>query len=102
MLQYRMRRSRLGRVRASMHLPRVYSRITLEITDVRVQRVQEISEEDAEAEGVYAWADMGRLDICARPLFHDLWDSINGKTHPWANNDWVWGTIVQCRLTNTK
>jgi hypothetical protein len=71
-------------------MPRWASRITLEITDVRVQRLQEISEEDAEAEGVYSWSEMGPLDICARPLFASLWDSLNGKRAPWASNPFIW------------
>jgi hypothetical protein len=74
----------------SISMPRWASRITLEITDVRVQRLQEISEEDAEAEGVYSWSEMGPLDICARPLFASLWDSINAKRAPWASNPFIW------------
>jgi hypothetical protein len=79
------------RCKPSIFMPRWASRITLEITDVRVQRVQEITEEDAEAEGVYSWSDMGPLDICAKPLFSDLWDSINAKRgFGWDVNPWVW------------
>ena len=74
----------------AMFMPKPFARTWLEITDVRVQRVQDISEEDAIAEGVYSWSEMGPLDICARPLFRSLWNSINGKKHPWVNNDWVW------------
>lgn len=79
----------------SIHMPRWASRITLEITDVRVQRVQEISEEDARAEGCDF--DDGEPppghDEANRPTalieFRGLWDTINGKTFPWSANPWV-------------
>jgi hypothetical protein len=68
-----------GRVRAAMHLPRRLSRITLEVTDVRIQRLQEISEEDAEAEGTYS-----------RGSFATLWDHLNAKRgFGWDANPWV-------------
>lgn len=83
--------------RPSIFMPRWASRITLEITDVRVQRVQEISEEDARAEGCgavdYASGRECILDPALgsyRLHFHSLWDSINGKKYPWALNPWVW------------
>jgi hypothetical protein len=86
-----------GRWRPSIHMPRWASRITLEITEVRVQRLQGISEEDAFAEGVaanpYHMAD-GTIDegmsISARANFASLWDSINGSRAPWSENPWVW------------
>ena len=76
----------------SIFMPRWASRITLEITDVRVQRLQEISEEDALAEGVSGCApiDDGLPDWTAKESFKILWDSINAKRHPWAENPFVW------------
>ena len=81
----------------SIHMPRWASRITLEITEVRVQRLQEISEADAQREG---WAFEG-LDLnqsydpvvmdTARQWFRGLWDSINAKRgFNWEVNPWVW------------
>lgn len=73
----------------SIHMPRALSRITLEITAVRVERLQDISEADAESEGVdYIPAAPARTSH--RAAFAGLWDGINGKTYPWASNPWVW------------
>ena len=78
----------------SIHMPRWASRLTLEITSVRVERLQEISEEDARAEGVepvrYASPDNRHLTHPYRDGFHLAWDAINGKRHPWASDPWVW------------
>jgi hypothetical protein len=77
--------------RPGIFMPRWASRITLEVTEVRVQRLQEIGEDDALAEGVEP-GDAGDADLggTARGAFHRLWDSINGKRAPWAGNPWVW------------
>lgn len=73
----------------SIHMPRWASRITLEITDVRVERLQDISEKDAEAEGCdfAEGCDDGYQDASAYAQFSRLWDSIYGT---WADNQWVW------------
>lgn len=68
----------------SSHMFRWMSRITLEITNVRVQRLQDISEGDAKAEGVPADAS-----VTARENYACLWDSINGPGS-WDANPWVW------------
>jgi hypothetical protein len=86
------------RWRPSIHMPRWASRITLEITGVRVERLQSISEDDARAEGVdfAKHADLDPLaggligPVAARVAFSLLWDSINGKRHPWSSNPWAW------------
>lgn len=83
--------------RPSIHMPRWASRLTLEITRVRVERVQEISEADARAEGVDATAPLygdsgGYQHEGHKETFRSLWDSINGKRKgcSWADNPWVW------------
>lgn len=74
----------------SIFMFRWASRITLELTAVRVERVQDISEEDAMAEGVDWQATAGLSRFTAKKLYATLWDSINGKKHSWASNPWVW------------
>lgn len=77
--------------RPSIHMPRWASRITLKIVSVRVERLQEISESDAKAEGVVnAGPFDGRPGHIHRELFQELWNTINGKSHPWDANPWVW------------
>jgi hypothetical protein len=71
----------------SIHMPRAASRITLELTEVRVQRVQEISEADVLAEGVTGVWKQGDHGY----LFSKLWDSINAdRGYGWNVNPWVW------------
>ena len=90
----------------SIHMPRVVSRILLEITDVRVERLQDISEAQAIAEGIVGVAfrpddgwpictgymvgpDDGKtgLETTAAKAFAGLWDSVGGD---WEANPWVW------------
>ena len=76
----------------SIFMPRKASRLTLEILSVRVERVQDISEADAEAEGIQFIREHPDADetLTARQLFEALWDSINAKKSPWSANEWVW------------
>lgn len=80
----------------SIHMPRWASRITLEITGVRVERLQDISEDDARAEGIppFVPEDIGSAAFKEGPRwyrhnFEDLWQSINGPGS-WDANPWVW------------
>lgn len=101
-----------GAPRSSMFMPRWASRLTLEITDVRVERLQDISKSDAEAEGIeYAIRPFGDWKLIPgiwdfEGLVNDgeqrgdpppaikyayLWNSINAKAGTrWADNPWVW------------
>jgi hypothetical protein len=88
--------------RSSIHMPRWASRFTLEITEVRVQRLQEISKEDVVAEGVKAQCVYCRAndetcsdgsDSCSGEFqysYMQLWESINGGVGSWDLNPWVW------------
>lgn len=104
----------LWRVRSlsPRYLPRWASRLSLAITDVRVQRLQELSEDDAIAEGVQrnvhgdgswspedGWIDYAGDDEChpaqsARESFSTLWESIYGPGS-WGANPWVWAVTFQ-------
>lgn len=70
----------------SIFMPRQASRITLEICNVRVQRLQNMTDQDACAEGCCGVAS-ARFGT---PSFKYVWALINGKTHPWESNPWVW------------
>jgi hypothetical protein len=92
----------------SIHMPRWASRLTLEVTDVRVERVQDITEEDSWLEGCEPGdptdnggffpqdePDPSKLGHrgwdCAKDWFSDLWDSINAaRGYGWDVNPWVW------------
>lgn len=108
------------KLRPSIFMPRWVSRTTLDITSVRVERLQDISAEDAKAEGLHCltkdngqtykygigcaregWPGSGRKDdgwrwtdwdVDPRKAFAFLWDSINGKRAgcSWADNPWLW------------
>jgi hypothetical protein len=95
-----------GRWRPSIHMPRWASRITLEITDIRVERVQNISFEDCRAEGC---REDFKIDATGCPFectgthygekyhFIELWNSINAKRgYGWYVNPWVW--VVEFRV----
>lgn len=93
-----------GKKRPSIHMPRWASRITLEITGVRVERLQDISPADAEAEGIEPQADgigwkrgpisgdhpnTAKRTAFPKLAYQSLWESINSPDS-WAANPWVW------------
>jgi hypothetical protein len=86
--------------RPSIHMPRWASRIDLEVTGVRVERLQEISREDARAEGVEPRIP-GQLTAASLDeylyAFRDVWDSLNGKRGSgWDADPWVW--VIEFRV----
>ncbi len=87
------------RWRPSIHMPRWASRITLEVVRVRVERVQDITPLDAEAEGYPQGTEVQCMSTQALNRlnwFAHLWDSINAKRgFAWASNPWVW--VVEFR-----
>jgi len=93
--------------RHARYMPKKYARTWVQITDVRVQKVQAISEEDAIAEGIQKftygeeygegfishgyWTErlaLGAMPVTARLGFARLWDSIHGPG-AWERDDWV-------------
>jgi hypothetical protein len=88
--------------RPSIHMPREAARLFLTVKDVRVQRVGEISEEDARAEGIKKAFDyycgaghpvkgIQKVFSTARNAFASIWDSIYAKQgYGWEPNNWVW------------
>jgi len=86
----------IGKWRPSVFMPRWASRITLEITAIRVERLQEITRNDIKAEGL----GMPTLPNSHLPYleFRDLWDSINALLgYGWETNPWVWVIVfVKC------
>jgi len=76
--------------RPSIHMPRWASRITLEVTGVRIERLQDISEADAKTEGwpVHMPSDP-RGYTSPKQWYAMLWNAINGP-ESWAKNPWVW------------
>ena len=102
-------RSKPGRWRPSIHMPRWASRLTLEVTDIRVERLLDCSEADAQAEGL-EWVTPGMWSVDralpiigddARKVYFDLWDHINGAGSATAN-PWVWVVsfaILKARAT---
>lgn len=75
--------------KSPLFMPRWASRITLEIKDVRVERLWEITEEDAIAEG-FADDPNPPWKTSPRRLFETGWNAINGKKFRWTLNCWVW------------
>jgi hypothetical protein len=87
--------------RSPIHMPRWASRLTLEVTGVRVERLQDITPDDARAEGHPHVPGTERYpqevhDDAARDWFMDLWHDLNAKRgYPWESNPWVW--VVEFR-----
>jgi hypothetical protein len=103
-----------ARLWPSIHMKRAWSRIQLEITGVRVERLQDISEDDAKAEGVESdhtefemiyWVEgvtgyklSERYAASAKEAYQRLWESINGPGS-WDANPWVW--VVEFKVVKS-
>ncbi|GAJ15834.1 unnamed protein product [marine sediment metagenome] len=78
--------------RPSIHMPKWAARIWRDIVGIRYERLQDISEEDARAEGMtgrlYQEAT-GKLLTCGRDIFQWYWDTLHPKKDRWADNPWV-------------
>jgi hypothetical protein len=79
--------------KSSLFMPRKHSRLLLLASCVRTERLQDISNDDALAEGV---TEPPRDWGSAKNQFELLWDTINGKKYPWKSNPLVW--VVEFRL----
>jgi len=92
-IEYRASWEKAGgklRWKSPIHLPRAYSRILLEVTDVRVERLCDITEADALAEGAGTqMRGCTRYDGEARDVFRWIWSTIHGEAS-WEANPWVW------------
>jgi len=95
----------IGSLRSPLHLPEEFARYFIKITDVRAERLQEITEEDALKEGITIMAGThqafaknpatNKLELIGHPEpytaryhYESLWDSLN-KDYPWESNPWV-------------
>lgn len=88
-LLYRADEEHSGPWSPSIHMPKWATRIWLRITDVRIERIDEISSEDAIAEGIEESLD-------PRVAFRALWDSINSRRgHGWDKNPWIWAITFE-------
>ena len=90
----------------ALFMPRWASRITLEIVSVRVERVQDISDADCEAEGVRCNRTLGGWDCdgfaFAKDAFKNLWDTIYAKNteYKWDANPWVW--VIEFKVADVR
>jgi hypothetical protein len=84
------------RSRPSIFMPRWASRLTLEVVEVRIERLQDITEDDIRREGVTIElaAELSGITWSSLPTLRDAWsagwDAINGSRATWASNCWVW------------
>jgi len=100
-----------GPFRPSIHMPKDAARIWEEVVSIRVERLHDITEEDAIKEGIIQDCDYGTTgyrnylkpdetvsDICAKESYQTLWESINGKGS-WDINPWVW--VIETKILST-
>lgn len=89
-----------GKIRPSLFMPRWASRLTLLVTEVRVERLNDISEADARAEGVYPICDHGVGNQHLHSIaFQQLWCSLHGEG-AWIANPWICAVSFRCIQQN--
>jgi hypothetical protein len=94
-----MMHHRIAPWKSARFMPRIFSRITLEVVRIRVERVQEISTKDCVAEGM-TWDGPCGLNV-ALEKYMDLWDKLNAKRgYGWEVNPWVW--VIEFKLLEVK
>lgn len=97
------------KLKPSIHMPKAAARIWLQVQEIKVERLEDITEDGAIAEGVERIRHplfSGYINYCNETLFYyeakysfiSLWESINGP-HSWAANPWVW--VVKFKLLST-
>jgi hypothetical protein len=95
----------------SIHMPKQASRIWLQVTDIKVERLHDMTQEDAIAEGVekkqgsgsdtifdFKHYGYGSYDVDAKVSYRTLWDCINGNDS-WFQNPWVW--VISFKVLST-
>jgi len=99
---------RVERWKPSLFMPKEACRLFLEVTEIKPQRLNDISQEDAKAEGVFpaphrcpGWVnELKSFADCYKCSFKLLWNKINGKSgHQWDKNEWLWVIsfkVVEC------
>lgn len=83
----------------SIHCPRWASRITLQVTDVRAERLLDVTEADAVAEGLTVLDAIRRKVPTVRDAFSLLWDDLYADSLPWSGSPWVWALTFR-RVTD--
>lgn len=94
----------VGKFRQAMHMPRPYTRATLEVTEVKVERLQDIRTIDAAMEGANFWFDELPIETKpmaegSKPRFRALWESIHGP-EAWGANPWVYAPEFKLHRKN--
>lgn len=97
----------------SIHMPKDAARIWLQVDEIRIERLQDISDEDAIAEGIQKYGPFGEFKGSAHPnggamkfrayskattAFRDIWEEINGQ-ESWQTNPWVW--VIKFKVLST-
>jgi hypothetical protein len=87
---------KVGKWHSSIYMPKKAARLFIKVTAYKIEQLQDITEEDAEKEGVKAYGPNNCSGTSARIAFAELWDSIyQSRGHGWDKNDWVIATTFE-------